>query len=446
MARAQLSWARNHKRLAEAARSTDPRLRAPEFQELRENRAIEALERMRLGSEARVHSHSASIKSQCSDQASPTWHRHAVPLPPTPPRPSQKGLEEAGGSANNAPAIMTDRAECEGRVDEEADASASDEEEAAASDEEPSDDTQGDSPRSRRLYTKEEWEILIFGDGDEDDEDVDGTAPAAVTHPGEQELAQASAIDEQGEKNDGESEGEVEVESKSDGVFGPTPNICPPFPSSHQNDDEDESTDVVQGELEAPGDSPAVSAAVDNPLDSVNSPKNDAPPTATTSTVLTSLPPPRYPSNSPPPAQFSSPQSESAALATGGAPTGDANPEELSRADPVVDGNPSDMVPVPTSQVAPLEVPEPQKSVVMMKSEAELPCGMTRPMVHKGSLPVFTPTRPGLFSAPVCDSLGHTHLGKRKRGCEGDGDGDGDARASGHLSDSQQDCEGLVPR
>ena len=99
----------------------------------------------------------------------------------------------------------------------------------------------------------------------------------------------------------GESEGKAN--SKLDGLFGPTSNVClstptkDGLPPSHQDGVDAQGVEVVQHVLQA-----AENSATVDPSDGVNSSTDDTPPTTTTPTSLTS---PEYPRTalhpSPPP-------------------------------------------------------------------------------------------------------------------------------------------------
>jgi hypothetical protein len=341
---------------------------------------------------------------------------------------------------------MADSAEGRGAIDEAAGSTSASEDEDGGEEEgdgEIDDSTQEDSPR---VYTKEEMERKIFGEeGEEEDpafRDVDGTVPAAVVHPGEHKVADASAIDEE---SDGESEGEVEAESKSDGPFGPPSNTISTsdvHPRSQQEDEADENASVVEGTLEVAAEPAAEPAAVDA-LDGVNSSENGTLSTTTTSPLPAPSRRPLNPSTSSLSAQPPSPLPERgfrARSTNDKAPTRDSSAE----ADTRVSGLPPDVITVPCAQAPAPEEVEPCKPVVVAKSEEEPTCSMIRRMVRMKRLPNFSPTRPGIFSGPTSDSPGNIPLGKRKRG--GDDDGDETKMASGGSSDPLRDREGLLPR
>jgi hypothetical protein len=405
---------------------------------------------MRLYPEARLPSTVA--KKHSPDGFSPDWLRYAVPLPPTPPRPSQKRLEEEEQSSggHSAPAIMTDGAGGEGTIGEDADNTSASE--AEGSDEqdgdgETSDGMQEDSPR---VYTKEEMERKIFGEeGEEEDPafwDVDRTVPPAVVQSGEHMVADASATDEE---SDGGSEGEVEAESKSDGLFGSPSNVTSTsdvHPHSQQKDETDENASVADGTLGAATE-PAADLAVVDALDGGNSSENVTLPTVITSPLTAPSPTPLNSSTFSLSAQPPSPLSKSGSrtrLTNDEAPTGDSSTEDLLKVDTIVIGNPSVVITVPCAQSPPPEEVEPCKPVVVAKSEEEPTCSMTRRVVRKKRSLDFNPTRPGLFSGPTSDSPSDIPLGKRKR--SRDDDGDETEMASGGSSDPLRDREGPLPR
>ena len=299
--------------------------------------------------------------------------RHPIPLPPTPPRPSQRRLEEEEAIScwsNNSNSV-------DGNADDAATNEQIQDEEAAASSPMDGDGlskavvdnrTREDSPVRNRVRTQEEraaLEYMIFGDEDEElDEEfweADGAPQMAVAHPGKYEGA--SATEEQ-EWESEESEGEVDEASKSDGLFGATSTTFPstaPAPCSHQ-DEEDGNFAIVQGVPEAATDP----ASVDT----------------------TSCP--------------TSPE----------APTGIGANED--RPDPMS---------VPITPVNPLAKElEPFKPVVVARSAGAPQCNTMRRIIRKMGLPGFTRTRSSIFSIPAVTSTDDGSLGKRKRSREDDRD------------------------
>ena len=364
----------------------------------------------------------------CNSETSPD---RPHPRPPTPPRPSQRRLEEEGKAHWDSSQVDDGELE-EGTAD---------------------DCTEGeDSPRSTQLYTQEELVILtrkIFGDEDEEEDgefwDADSGPWAAVSHPAKDERAN---VDHQDQESDtggqpGEREGKA-TESKLDGLFGPTSNVCLSTPSqdglprSPQDDDDDQDIEVVQDVLEAA----ANSATVDT-SDGLNSSTDDTPLTTTTSTPLTS---PEYPHT----ALHLSPSRQHPPLLDNGfailstiddALIGNLQPGESLEAHVGANDDLFGPVPVPTTQTDPPEELEPCKPAVVIPSEEEPHCNTIRRIIRKKGLPDFSPTRPGIFSAVIISRSDDAPLGKRKRSREDDGDGDEGERAFSPTSVSHQ-----VPR
>ena len=381
---------------------------------------------MRLQSEKKAIPQPTII---CSSETS-SDRRH--PRPPTPPRPSQRRLEEEGEAHWDGSQVDDgefDEGTADGRTEGE------------------------DSPRSTRLYTQEELVILtrkIFGDEDEEDDgefwDVNGASWTTIGHPAKDEGA---GVDHQDQENDtggqsGAREDKATKESKLDGLFGPTSNICLSTPSkdslpgSPQDEDDDQDVEVVQDLLEAA----ANSASVDT-SDGVNSSTDDTPLTTTTSTPLTS---PEYPRTalhpSSPTQHPPTPDSGFGTLSTiDDASIGNLQPRKLPEAHAGPDAGLSDPVPVTPTQVRPSEL-EPSKPAVAISSEEESHCNTIRRIIRKRGLPEFSPTRPGIFSAVIIRSSDEAPLGKRKRSREDDDD-EGE-RAFSPASVSQRDHQ--VPR
>ena len=107
------------------------------------------------------------------------------------------------------------------------------------------------SPRSNQLYMQEDLVTLtrrIFGDEDDKDDeafwdDTDGAPWAATDHPAKDVGDGGDLQDQQSDSGgqSGVSEGKANKESKLDGLFGPTSDICLSTPSkdgpprSHQD-------------------------------------------------------------------------------------------------------------------------------------------------------------------------------------------------------------------
>ena len=465
------------KSAAQAKRSTDPRRYTPQFQAYQENWAVRALDNMRLQPQTKAISQPVGI---CNDYLSETisdGRRHMHLRPPTPPRPSQKRLDEEGdshwdrdGNSIQIPPTTTNDADWdEDGIDEGAGDGTSDykirTEKGTAREGSQVDDgglekgmaddcIKGeDSPRSSRLYTQEELAILtrkIFGD--EDDEvdgafwDADGAPWAAIDRPAKDEGA---SVDHQDQESDtggqsGESEGQANEESKVDRLFGPTSNAClltsskDGLPCPHQDEDDDQNVEVTQEILEAAA--VASSATVDT-SDGVNSSNDDTPPTTntntTTSTPLIS-PESLCTALRPSPPTQRPPQSENG---FGNLSTNDPQPGESSEGHAGVNFNLSNPVPVPTTQVEELE---PRKLAVVIPGEEEPHCNTTRRIIRKKGLPEFSPTRPGIFSALIVRSSDDASLGKRKRSWEDDGDGGEEAFSLASVPQRDHQC--LRPR
>ena len=394
--------------MARTTRSTDPRRHTPQFQAYQECCTIRALDDMRLKSKKQEIPQPIIICNDDLSEALSDRLRHTHPRPPTPPRRSQNRLgegeeEEATGREGR----QVDGGELEEGTDDDC--------------------IQGrDSPRPTRLYTQEELEILtrkIFGDEEEEEDgefwdDAGGAPWATINHPAKDEGAGVDCQDQESDTGgqSGESTGKANEESESDGLFGPTSNLCPStrsedgLPRSHQDADD------VQDGLE----SAANSATVDT-SNGVDSSSDDTPLTTTTSTPPTS---PKYPRTalhlSPPPQQPPPLNNGLGALST----IDDASIRNLQPGEAYTGDNDglSDLVPVPTAQVDPPEELGPCKPAVVIPSEEEPHCNTTRRIIRKRGLPEFSPTRPGLFSAVIISPADDAPLGKRKRSREDEGD------------------------
>ena len=283
-----------------------------------------------------------------------------------------------------------------------------------------------DSPRSNRRYTREELAVLtrkIFGDEDEDDDgefwDADSAPWAASNHPAKDEGASVDHPDQESDTRgqSGESEAKANKESKLDGLFGPTPNLCLSTQStdglspSHQHEDDVQDVEDVLAAA-------ANSAPVDR-LEGVDLAIDDTPPTTTTSAPPISPEHPRITlCTSPPPLDDGV-----GALSTfDDGLIGNLQPGESPEAHAGVKDDLSDPVPVPTTQVDLSEALEPCKPAVVISSEVEPHCNTIRRIIRKRGLPEFSPTRPGIFSAVSFHSSDDAPLGKRKRSREDDGD------------------------
>ena len=445
--------------MAQATRSSDPRLRTPQFQEHRDNLTLRALENIRLQPETNTIPRSTVI---CKADLSRTLSerlRHAHPRPPTPPRPSQKQLGEEEGESHwdddvdsmNIPTTTANNAGWDEDGNDEGADNATPEyniqsEETTSREGSQVDDdeleagdctTGDDSSQSNRHYTQEELVILtrkIFGDDDEEVDvafwdDGDGAPWAAVDHPAKDE---GTGVDHQDQESDtgevsevGECEGKANETSKSDGLFGPTSNFClstsskDGLPRSHEDEDDDQSAEVAQDVL----DTAAGSAPVDT-SDNVNSLEDDTPPTTTTFAPLTSSEPPRTAIGPSPPAQrpLSSESGFGVRSTKGGSPTGNLQPEESLGAGGEPSEGLSDPLHLPASQLVPsAEEMEPCKPAAVTPSEEERHHGTMRHIIRKKGLPEFSPTRPGIFSAQILNSSDPAPLGKRKRSQEDDG-------------------------
>ena len=427
-----------------AARSTDPRLRAPQFQEHQEHRTLRALEDMRLQSETKVIPQPTPM---CSTPTSLNWLRHH-PCPPTPPRPSQKRLDDEGGEShwddngdklNIPPTAVNNTGWDDNGIDGDDEDTTSNEgvvdEEAAARDgsqvgdgelkEGMADDrTKGeDSPQSNRLYTQEGLVILtrkIFGDEDEEEDaafwDADEAPRAAIDHPAKHEGS--GVMDQQDKESDtgGQSgEGNADEASKLDGLFGPTSSTAtdglPGLPRSNQDEDDDQNAGVLQDVLET-----AASSAHVDTSDGDNSSENDIQRTTTASRPLTSLESPRTALSPSPPTQRPLPPENGVGIHStkDDTPIGNLQPGELPEAGAGANEGRSDPVPVPATQVDP--------PAVVAPSEEKLHFGAIRRVIRMKRLPEFSPTRPGIFSTLILNSGDDASLGKRKRSQEDDGD------------------------
>ena len=337
--------------------------------------------------------------------------RHIHPRPPTPPRPSQKRLEEEGEAYWDGSQVDDGELE-EGTVDDCAKGE--------------------DSPLSNRLYTQEELVILthkIFGDEDEEDDgafwdDTDGAPWATKDHPA---MDEGAGVDHQGQENDtgGQTGEKANEESKLDGLFGPTSDVCLSIPSkdslpcSHQDTDDDQNVEIVQGVLEA-----AAGSAIVNTSDGVNSSSDDTPPTTTPSTLPTSPESPCTALRPSPPTQHPPlPESGFGSLSTiGDALVGNLQLGESPEAHTGANDDLSDPVPGSTTQVDPADELEPSKPAVVIPNDEKPHCHTIRRVIWKKGLPEFGPTRPGFFSAVSISSSVDESLGKRKRSREDDGD------------------------
>jgi hypothetical protein len=469
--------------VAQATRSTDPRLRAPQFQQHWENWTSRALDNMRLKSETKAAHQPIAICNDYKTDTSSDWLRYARPCPPTPPRPSQKRLGEEegvelhlgnGGKTNIPPTTTNNVGWDKDKFDEDAEDAISSHkiqnEEATAREGSQVDDGEleegmaddrirGDhSPQSTRRYTQEELDILtrqIFGDeGEEVDpafwDDADGAPWPAIDHPAKHEGA--GMIDQQVKECDtggleGEGACKADEASKSDGLFGPTSNISPStspqdgLPHSHQDEDDDQNAEVVQDVLEAA----AGSATVDT-SDSVNSSEYNTPPTTTTSMFLATPESPCTALRSSSPTQCP-PSPENGfeiRSAKDDAPTGKLQPGKALEADAGANEGHSDPMPLPTTQVDPSGELEPCKLAVVAPSKEEPHSCTIRYIIRKKGLPEFSPTRPGIFSTLIVNSADHSSIGKRKRSREDVGDEE--ERAFSPASIPQGDRRILRPR
>ena len=423
--------------MAQATRSTDPRRHTPQFQAYQEDCTIRSLDDMRLESEIKAIPQPMVICNDYLSETSSDRLRHTHPHPPTPPRPSQKRLGEEEQEAH-----WDEDGTDEGASDSTSDYEIRNKEATAregsqVDDDKLEEDTAEDcpkgedSPQSNRLYTQEELLIItrkIFRDEDEEDDaelwdDADEAPWATINNPGKDEGA---GMDRQDQKSDaGGQSGESEGKVKLDGLFGPTSNVSlstsssDGLPCSHQDEDDGQDVEVVQDVLEAV----AGSASMDT-SDGVNSWTDDTPPSATTSTPLTSPEFPRTALHPSPPTQHPPPpESGVRTLSTiDDASIGNLQPGELPEAHTGANGGSPDSAPVPTTQVDPSEELEPHKPAVVIPSEEDPNCNTIRHIIRKRHLPEFSPTRPGIFSAVIISSSDDASLGKRKRSREDDGD------------------------
>ena len=402
--------------MAQATRSSDPRLHTPAFQEHRQNSTLRALEKMGLQSNTKAIPQPTVIRNGTSGEVLSERFRHAHPRPPTPPCPSQRRRESHfdgdGNSVNISPTtnnVGWDQDGIDGGVDEADDGTKG-----------------GDSPRSTRLYTQEELVILrrkIFGDeegeGDgtfwDDADDTDGAQWATLDHP---EKDERDSMNDAGKQPE-ESEGKANETAESDGLFGPTSNFCLPTSSkdgllrSHQHDDDDQTTEVVQDVLET-----AAGSASIHTSDGVNPLEDDIQPTTTTSMPFTSQEPPRTTLSPSPSTQLPLPLESGFGirLTKGGTPTGNLQPGGSLEADAEPSEGLSDPLPLPATQLDPsTEEMEPRKPAAVAPSEEEPHCNTIRRIIRKRRLPEFSPTRPGIFSALILNSSDAASLGKRKR-------------------------------
>ena len=166
----------------------------------------------------------------------------------------------------------------------------------------------------------------------------------------------------------------------------------------------------------------ANSATIDT-SDGVSSSTDDTPPTATTSTHITSPEYSRTALHPPPPTQHPRPLNDGfGTLSTiDDAWIGKLQPGESPEAQSGTNDGLSDPVLVPTTQVHPSEL-EPRKPTVVIPSEEESHCNTMRRIIRKRGLPEFSSTRPGIFSAVIISSSEDAPLGKMKRSREDDGD------------------------
>ena len=447
--------------MAQTTRSSDPRVHTPQFQEHRRNSTLRALENMRLHPEVKAIPQPTVTWDE--DKTSPERLRH--PRPPTPPRPSQKRSGEEEGESHwdddgnhmNAPPTTANNAGWdEDRTDEVSDDATSKDkirnEEATSGEGSQVDDDElkddmaddcskgGDSPQSTRIYTQEELAILtrkIFGDEDDDDDgafwdDADEAHWTTIDHPATDEGASVDRQDRESDTGEQSEESEGKT-SKSDGLFGHTSNFClstsskDSLPRSHQDDDDGQTAEVVQGVLETV----ASSATVDT-SGGVNSSEDDRPPTMTTPALLTSPKSPRTVlSPSLPTHRLLPPEGGiGIRLTKGGAPTGNPQPGESLEVDAEPSEGLSDRLPSPATPLDPsAEEMEPRKRAAVAPSEEEPHCKTIRHIIRKRRLPDFSPTRPGIFSAPNTKSSDAASLGKRKRSREDD-EYEGEAAAS----------------
>ena len=443
VALAQLS--RSRRGAAVATRSTDPRLGAHEFQELRETWAVRALERMQLQKETET-------PLQLPIETSPELRQLYTPLPPTPPRRSQKllgGGSNQSGDGHHEPPV-TDGAEWrEDMIGRGTNGGEEQDEEATAGEGslgDNSEDTQGeDSPGSKRVYTQEELVILtrrIFGDDEEEEDatwwdDVDGAPNATIDHPGKQGVSHTDTVDQQGEESDiGEESGEgggVQVTRLFGTIFGPSSSTPRPskelerrHPRAHEH------AEVVQDVLE-----PTVHSAT-----GVKSPENDKPRITITPTLTASPECHCAPLSSSTHAQRTSlrPGSSFGIFSSKAAtPVRDPKPRNSPKVDVIVDRNLFGINPLPAAtQVNPPGL-EPSKRPVATTRD-ELPqCNTTSRMDRRNGLPEFSPTRPSVFSTPVPENI---PTRKRKRNCEDDEDGE----MASNLCDELSSREVLLPR
>ena len=434
--------------MAQATRSTDPRRHTPQFQEYQEWCTTSALDGMRLQPKKKEIPQPIITRNDYLSEASSDRRQHQHPRPPTPPRRSQKRL----GQGEEEKAAAREGSQVGGGPLEE------------GTDE---DCTKGgDSRRPNRLYTKEELVILtrkIFGDEEEEEDGefwdaADGAPWAPIDHPAEDEGA---SVDPQDQESDiggqlGEGEGEANEESKLDGLFGPTSNLCLSTHSkdgllgSHQDEDNDQDDEVVQDVLES-----AANPATVNTSDGVNSSSDDTPPSTTASTPLTSpeyprtalrpSPPPQHPPPQHLPPQHPPPLDNSfGTLSTiDDALVGNLQPGASPDAHIGVNDDLSDPVPVP-AHANPSGELEPCKPAVAIPNEDESHCNAIRRIIRKRGLPEFSPTRPGIFSAVITHPSDDASLGKRKRSREDDGD-DGE-KASNPASVPHRDHQDPCPR
>ena len=389
---------------------------------------------------------------QLAIETSPEWLRHYTPLPPTPPRRSQKllggGSNQAGDGHHEPP--VTDGAEwCKDMIGRGTNRGEEEDEEATAGEGglvDKSEDTQGeDSPGSKRVYTQEELVTLtrrIFGDDEEEEDatwwdDVDGAPNVTIDHPGKQEVSHTDTVDQQSEESDiGEESGEgggVQVTRLFGPIFGPSSSTPRPWkelerkhPHAHEH------AEVVQNVLE-----PAVHSAT-----GVKSSETDKP-RITIAPTLTASPECHYtPLSSFPHAQRTSLQPGSSFRiysSKDAAPVRNPKPENSLKVDVIIDKNLFDIIPLPAAtQVTPPEL-EPCKPPVATTKE-ELPkCDTTSRMVRKNGLPEFSPTRPGIFSTPTPENI---PTRKRKRNCEDDEE----RKMASNLYEELSGSDILLPR
>ena len=442
VALAQLSKSRRG--AAATTCSSDPRLRAHEFQELRETWAVRALENMRLQTKTET-------PLQLPIETSPEWLQLYTPLPPTPPRRSQKllgGDSNQSGDGHHEPPV-TDGAEWrEDMIGRGTNRGEEQDEEATAGEGslgDNSEDTQGeDSPGSKRVYTQEELVILtrrIFGDDEEEEDatwwdDVDGAPNATIDHPGKQEVSHTVPVDQQGEESDiGEESGEgggVQVTRLFGDIFGPSSSTRPSKELERRHPRAHEHAEVVQDVLK-----PAVHSATGG-----KSPENDKPRITVTPTLTASPECHCAPLSSSTHAQRTSlrPGSSFGIYSSKAAtPVRDPKPEISLKVDVIVDKSLFGIIPLPAAtQVTPPEL-EPRKRPVATTRDELLQCNTTSRMDRRNGLPEFSPTRPGLFSMPIHKNV---PTRKRKRNCEDDEDGE----MASNLCDELSSREVLLPR